>query len=224
MGSTGTSDQINVIIVGAGIGGASCAIACARQGMKVTLLDQAPELLPIGDSVGFGSNSSRLFHHWGVYDDMWEVSSRAEDTVMYNWDGTVITRDSQLRIANEKYGYRGLLGHRGHYHRILIDHAAKHGVELRLGQKIERYDAEKPSIFLPSGEELVADVVVAADGVKSPGRKAVLGFEDAPVHSGYAVWRAYGDSSIFEGDPLVEEFLGKGAFVEGTLFTRSTTI
>jgi salicylate hydroxylase len=212
MGSLGAADQIHVIIVGAGIGGASCAIACARQGMRVTLLDQAPELLPIGDSVGFGSNSSRLFHHWGVYDDMWEVSSRAEDVIMYNWDGKEIGRDSQLRNAVKKYGYRGLLGHRGHYHRILIDHALRNGVELRLGQKIERYDADKPSIFLPNGEELVADVVVASDGVKSPGRKAVLGSEDAPVHSGYAVWRAYGDSSIFNGDPLVEKFLGKGTF------------
>jgi salicylate hydroxylase len=211
MGSLDTSHQIHVIIVGAGIGGASCAIACARQGMKVTLLDAAPDLKPIGDSVGFGSNSSRLFHHWGVYDDMWEVSSRAEETIMYNWDGTIIMRDDQLRVAKEKYGYRGLLGHRGRYHRILIDHALKYGVELRLGQKIERYDASKPSVFLPNGKELVADVVVAADGVKSPGRKAVLGFEDAPVHSGYAVWRAYGDASIFEGDPLVEKFLQKGA-------------
>ncbi|KAK6369521.1 hypothetical protein, variant [Exophiala oligosperma] len=209
MGSLGNAERIDVVIVGAGIGGASCAIACARQGMKVTLFDQAPELLPIGDSVGFGSNSSKLFKRWGLYEDMWQVSSRANDTIMRNWDGKVIALDQTLATAEARYGYRGLLGHRGHYHRILIDHALKNGVELRLGQKIERYDAEKPSIFLPSGEEIVADVVIAADGVKSPGRTAVLGFEDAPIHSGYAVWRAYGDSSIFEGDPLVEEFLQK---------------
>lgn len=210
MGSIGHSDPINVIIVGAGIGGASCAIACARQGMQVTLLDQAPELMPIGDSIGFGSNSSKLFKRWGLYEDMWQVSSRADDTIMRNWDGKIITRDTTLATAESKYGYRGLLGHRGNYHNILIDHAIRNGVTLRLGQKIERYDANKPSIFLPSGEELVADVVIAADGVKSPGRTAVLGFEDAPIHSGYAVWRAYGNTSIFEGDPLVAEFLEKG--------------
>ena len=181
--------------------------------MRVTLFEQAPELLPIGDSVGFGSNSSKLFKRWGLYEDMWEISSRAEDTVMRNWDGQVIARDQTLADAEARYGHRGLLGHRGHYHKILIDHALQNGVTLRLGQKIERYDSDRPSIFLPdSGEEVVADVVIAADGVKSAGRTAVLGFEDAPIHSGYAVWRAYGDSSIFEGDPLVEDFLQKGMF------------
>jgi salicylate hydroxylase len=210
MGSIGKVDQINVVIVGAGIGGASCAIACARQGMNVTLLDQAADLLPIGDSIGFGSNSSKLFKRWGLYEDMWEVSSRAEDTIIRNWDGEIIARDETLATAESRYGYRGLLGHRGNYHKILIDRVIRNGVELRLGQKIERYDADKPSIFLPDGEEIVADVVIAADGVKSPGRTAVLGFEDAPIHSGYAVWRAYGTTSIFEGDPLVEEFLEKG--------------
>ncbi|KEF59860.1 uncharacterized protein A1O9_04708 [Exophiala aquamarina CBS 119918] len=209
MGSIGNLDQIHVIIVGAGIGGASCAIACARQGMHVTLLDQAAELLPIGDSIGFGSNSSKLFKRWGLYEDMWQVSSRAEDTIMRNWDGEIIARDETLATAESRYGCRGLLGHRGNYHKILVDHAIKNGVHLRVGQKIESYDADKPSIFLPDGEEIVADVVIAADGVKSPGRTAVLGVEDAPIHSGYAVWRAYGTTSIFEGDPLVEEFLQK---------------
>lgn len=214
MGSIGTSDAINVIIVGGGIGGASCAIACARQGMNVTLLDQAAELLPIGDSIGFGSNSSKLFQRWGLYEDMWAVSSRADNTIMRNWDGEIITEDRHLATAEAKYGYRGLLGHRGNYHKILVDHAVRNGVQLRLGQKIERYDASKPSIFLPNGEELTADVVIAADGVKSPGRTAVLGFEDAPIHSGYAVWRAYGTTDIFQGDPLVQEFLEKGLLLK----------
>jgi len=217
MGSIQPDDPINVVIVGAGLGGAACAIACARQGMKVTLFDQAPEFFPLGDSVGFGSNTSRLFKRWGtLYDDMWAISSRAGDTIMRDYDGRVIAVDTTLAMAEATYGHKGLIGHRGHYHMIFIEHARKNGVEVRLGHRVERYDETKPSVFLPSGEEVVADVVIAADGVKSAGRLAVLGFEDAPVHSGYAVWRAYCDSSIFKDDPLVSPFLERGMYNNGT--------
>jgi hypothetical protein len=39
--------------------------------------------------------------------------------------------------------------------------------------------------------ETPGDVVFAAEGVRSPGRKIVLGYEDQPRSSGYAVFRAW---------------------------------
>jgi salicylate hydroxylase len=205
-----SSSRIHVIIVGAGLGGCACAIACARQGMKVTIFDQVQEFFPLGDSVGFGSNTSRLFKRWGLYDDMWAISSRAEESVMRNWDGSIITVDNTLGQAESTYGYRGLIGHRGHYHSIFIEHCKKLGVDVRMGERIDKYDVNKPSIYLQSGIEVVADVVIAGDGVKSTGRTQVLGFEDAPIHSGYAVWRAYSDAAMFNDDPLVSPLLERG--------------
>ncbi|KPI42132.1 6-hydroxynicotinate 3-monooxygenase [Cyphellophora attinorum] len=203
------SADFHVVIVGAGLGGAACAIACARQGLRVTLFDAVPKFFPLGDSVGFGSNTTKLFKRWGMYDDMWAISSRAEESVMRNWDGAVITVDSTLGQAEERYGHKALIGHRGQYHEIFINHCRKNGVDVRMGVKIEKYDVAKPSVFLPTGEEILADAVIAADGVKSHGRTQVLGIEDAPIHSGYAVWRAYSDSAIFKDDPLVSPLLDK---------------
>ncbi|KAF2733982.1 FAD/NAD(P)-binding domain-containing protein [Polyplosphaeria fusca] len=201
--------RLHVVIVGAGLGGCSCAIACALQGMRVTLLDQVPHFFPLGDSVGFGSNTTKLFKRWGLYDSMWAISSRAEESVMRDWDGSVITVDRTLGEAEKKYGHKGLIGHRGNYHEIFVERCRELGVEVRLGERIEVYDVEKPSVFLQSGEEIVADAVVAGDGVKSTGRTQVLGFEDAPIHSGYAVWRAYSDAAMFRDDPLVAPMLEK---------------
>ncbi|KAH6623737.1 hypothetical protein F5144DRAFT_584139 [Chaetomium tenue] len=42
-----------------------------------------------------------------------------------------------------------------------------------------------------AGERLTADVVLAAEGVRSRGRRLVLGFEDRPQPSGYAVFRTW---------------------------------
>lgn len=209
MATIRSEPDFHIVIVGAGLGGCACAIACARQGMRVTLFDQVPKFFPLGDSVGFGSNTSKLFKRWGLYDDLWAISSRAEESVMRNYDGTIITRDPTLGEAEKRYGHKGLIGHRGNYHAIFIEHCRKNGVDVRMGENINRYDVNKPSIFLRSGEEIVASAVIAADGVKSIGRTQVLGFEDAPVHSGYAVWRAYSDAAIFKGDPLVAPLLNK---------------
>jgi len=42
-----------------------------------------------------------------------------------------------------------------------------------------------------SGENLQADLVVTADGVKSRARKYALGYLDQPRPSGYAIYRAW---------------------------------
>lgn len=38
---------MKVVVVGAGIGGLTCAIACRREGFEVEVLERAPEILPV---------------------------------------------------------------------------------------------------------------------------------------------------------------------------------
>lgn len=38
---------MKVIIVGAGLGGLACAIACRREGLEVEVLERAPEILEV---------------------------------------------------------------------------------------------------------------------------------------------------------------------------------
>ena len=48
------------------MGGLTAAIACARAGAKVTLLESAKELGEIGAGIQMFSNVSRLLIRWGV--------------------------------------------------------------------------------------------------------------------------------------------------------------
>ena len=68
------SGKMKVTIVGAGLGGLACGIACRRQGYDVLIVDQVPKFLRLGDSMGFGSNSARLFYRWGVGERMEAIS------------------------------------------------------------------------------------------------------------------------------------------------------
>ena len=40
--------KMKVVIVGSGIGGLACAVACAQESLKVTILERAPQLVPVG--------------------------------------------------------------------------------------------------------------------------------------------------------------------------------
>lgn len=54
--------------------------------------------------------------------------------------------------------------HRAHLHEALHDKAVELGVRIHLGKTVTEYDPERPSIRFASGEEVVPDLLVAADG------------------------------------------------------------
>ena len=56
----------HVIVAGAGIGGLTAAIALARAGMRVTVLEQAPKLEETGAGLQLSPNASRVLIALGL--------------------------------------------------------------------------------------------------------------------------------------------------------------
>lgn len=81
-------------------------------------------------------------------------------------------------------------GHRGEFRSVVYNYVRDDlHIPIHLGCRISKYfETESGAgIFLDSGEKVTADVVIGADGVRSKARKLVLGYEDKPISSGYAV-------------------------------------
>ena len=55
-----------IAIIGAGLGGLSCALALARAGQPVRVYEQAPMLAEIGAGITLSSNASRVVIHLGL--------------------------------------------------------------------------------------------------------------------------------------------------------------
>lgn len=68
---------------------------------------------------------------------------------------------------------------------------------------------------MANGERLTADVVVAAEGVRSPGRKIVLGFEDYLKSSGYAVYRAWYPAERLRNNDITKHLVSNGDWMGG---------
>lgn len=204
-------NPLKVVIVGAGIGGLALGIACRRQGFDVTIYDQVKEFLRIGDSIGFGSNSAKLLHRWGVADQLEAIASKAGKLEMYSYtdSDTCLGYDDHIEQFEKKTGIRALVGHRGDFHLILRDFCEKQGARIINATKVVRYDTAKPSLTLESGEEVKADVIVCADGAKSEARMLAIGVDNQPLNSGYAIYRGYMDADLIRGDPVAGKFVEK---------------
>lgn len=211
---------IRVIIVGAGFAGLSAAIECDRKGHSVVLLEKSTdmeEVMRIGDIISFDSNGARHFERWpGVIESMQRVARQTTWLDLYHWKGQFVTRQSFL--GERKWGPR-INGHRGELHAIVYAHAVARGIDIRLGQRVTDYfETETEAGVVLNNDpnnRMTADVVLAAEGVRSRGRKIVLGFEDNPKSSGYAVYRAWFPGSVIANHPDLKHLVVNGDTHQG---------
>ncbi|KKY27247.1 putative salicylate hydroxylase [Phaeomoniella chlamydospora] len=184
------SSGITVIIVGAGFAGLTAAIECDRKGHSVILFDKVPEIKALGDIISFSTNSTKFFERWpGVAEKLEKIAHQSDHLDLNDWNGNFITSQSWEKEA--VWGTR-INGHRGQIIQIVYQHALEQGIDIKLGQDVTDYfETETEAGIVANGKRYTADVVFAAEGVRSRGRKIVLGFEDKPNPSGYAVYRAW---------------------------------
>jgi 2-polyprenyl-6-methoxyphenol hydroxylase-like FAD-dependent oxidoreductase len=197
------SSGINVIIVGAGFAGIAAAVECDRKGHHPVVLEKAStveEITRFGDIISFDPNGARNFERWpGVIDKMQKVARQTTWLDLYSWKGQFVTRQSFER--EKEWGPR-INGHRGELYSIIHQHALDRGIEIRWRQRVTDYfeDEERAGVVV-NGSNMYADVVIAAEGVRSRGRKIVLGFDDKPKSSGYAVYRSWYSGASIASNP-----------------------
>ncbi|KAI9693321.1 MAG: hypothetical protein M1822_005317 [Bathelium mastoideum] len=200
---------IKVIIVGAGFAGLTAAIECVRHGHTPLILESFPELKVLGDIISFSANSGRIFQRWpGIEERLDPICHQSNGIVFKTYDGEYLL--TQYWEKEEAYGKR-FNGHRGEIHEIVYEYAKELGIETRLGQQVlEYWETETEAGVVVNGEKIAADVVLAADGVRSKARNIVLGYEDKPKSSGYAVYRAWMDSDELAKNPLTAGLVVNG--------------
>ncbi|CAK7212093.1 hypothetical protein SCUCBS95973_001325 [Sporothrix curviconia] len=211
------SSGIRVIVVGAGFAGLAAAIECDRKGHSVTLLEKVGdigEIMRVGDIISFDPNGSKAFERWpGVIEAMEPIVRQTTWLDLYHYKGEFVTRQS---FAGEKSWGRRINGHRGQLHNIIYKHAKERGIDIRLSQRVTDYfEDEDQAGVVANGQRLAADVVIAAEGVRSRGRKIVLGSENNPKSSGYAVYRAWFPATALAGNPVTRHLVTNGDTHQG---------
>ena len=95
---------------------------------------------------------------------------------------------------------------RAELHRVLSDLALPYA-NLRLNSRVVSLDPSTATLILQTGEVITADLIIAADGVRSMIREVVIGGPDKPMPTGDAAYRAVIPTTEMAKDPDLKPFL-----------------
>ncbi|OQD66699.1 hypothetical protein PENPOL_c004G08390 [Penicillium polonicum] len=204
---------LNILLVGAGLGGLATAIALSQSGHKVTVYEQTSVLGEVGAGIQVPSNSTRILFKLGLKPYLEPYVTEPENIAFRRWQtGKVIGNTSLAPDFTEKFGAPYYVIHRAHLHSALCQKVQDMGIEIKLGARIENYNPSVGSITLADGTTYTGDLVVAADGINSVARKIVLGGEDLAARKlGFAAYRATVDVERMKSDAEVSWILKKPA-------------
>ncbi|WP_363349981.1 FAD-dependent monooxygenase [Methylocystis echinoides] len=186
-----------IVIAGAGIGGLSAALAVARAGRRVLLVERAARIEEVGAGLQIAPNAGRILAGLGLEAALAPVALQPQAiNVRRGRDGTVLAR-LDLAGARARYGAPFRVYHRADLQQVLLDAASAHpAIEIRTGARVGDFDDRDGMVRLrvhgeAGVEEITASGLVGADGQRSAVRGHLLPTErDAPFYSGLTAWRA----------------------------------
>ena len=213
--------ELDIGIVGAGLGGMTAAVALQQRGFDVTVYEQAPALGEIGAGITVGPNISLVLAGLGLED---AAASFADGSTTF---GTLHPRtgarirfsERSLEEALEMHGALTRHMHRADLHKVLEDAFNKEGEALRLGHALTDIGQDDSGVALhfANGVTERRDIVIACDGLKSVVRDKLFPTEP-PKYTGYMAWRGVVDAANVTGVSHVPHFASYPA--EGSMFSR----
>ncbi|MER6183307.1 FAD-dependent monooxygenase [Streptomyces sp. NPDC001652] len=178
-----------VVVIGGGIGGLAAAAALHLSGRQVTVLERARSLEPVGAAISLSPNSLRALDVIGIGDEIRDLAAWTGDGGLRTPGGRWLSRSSAAAAA-ERFGGPLVLLHRAtlinSLAALLPPDAIRTAAESTL---IDPGDARRPARVRTPDGELEADLVVAADGVRSAVRATLFPDHPGAVYSGFTTWR-----------------------------------
>ncbi len=187
---------MQILVVGAGIGGLTAALALRRAGVDVQVYEQASVLREVGAGVAIGPNATRVLHHLGLADALAAVAVRSLSLDTRDWrTGALLGRVPLGDEAVVRWGAPFYHLHRADLHDAL--RAALGEGHLTLGARcvaVEQ-DAAAATARFADGREARGDLLIGCDGIHSVVREHVAG-ADRPRYAGQVSWRGIAPAAV----------------------------
>lgn len=182
------SAPLSALVVGAGPGGLSAALALLGAGLRVTVVERAPAMVPVGAGLTLFPNGLRALDRIDPGLGAAIADAGRECRVVWIRDDLGALRDESRPTLRERFGY-GLVNLRWSDLTARLAARLPPGV-LRLGVALQRAEDrdDGAACELSDGTSERVDLLVAADGVHSSIRRLIL--DDGPaIDTGHLSWR-----------------------------------
>jgi 2-polyprenyl-6-methoxyphenol hydroxylase-like FAD-dependent oxidoreductase len=189
------SKECEVLIVGAGVGGLTLALALHEAGISCRIYEAVKKIRPLGAGINVLPHATRVLGRLGLNERLGALAIATQEAAFFNRYGQLIYREAAGVAAG--YATPQFSIHRGDLQMALLD-----AVRERLGDDAVVMDrrctgatsdaAEAWVELVDSAEQqyrVSAGVVVSCDGLHSTLRKQFYPDEGVPRYSGVNMWR-----------------------------------
>ncbi|USP76897.1 FAD/NAD(P)-binding domain-containing protein [Curvularia clavata] len=208
------ASKLDVVIVGAGLGGLGAAISILLAGHNVHVLESASEIGEIGAGIQCLPNSSRVLISWGLEEYLAKHATIPRLCNMLGWKGNKIS-DMDFYEYEKECGTPFWDFHRADLHRGLLERAVELGARVTTSARVvdveyeddERNHTTRAIAVCQDGTRYSADLVVGADGINSKCREILLGRKDPPLLTGDLAYRLLLSTEDMLKDPELRGFV-----------------
>ncbi|MCW6528623.1 FAD-dependent oxidoreductase [Sphingomonas sp. MMSM20] len=181
--------QLNILVIGGGIGGLTAAIALRRAGFSVDIIEKDPDWSVYGVGIIQQSNVIRAMADLGLIEDYIGAGFGFDHVEVFLPTGARVATVPSPRLVE---GYPANVGiARPALHKVLGDRALMAGAAIRLGVVATglRDEGTNVHVRFSDGSEGRYDIVIGADGLYSQVRESVIEPAPRPAFVGQSVWR-----------------------------------
>jgi geranylgeranyl reductase family protein len=208
-------ERYEAVVIGAGPAGSAAAYTLAVAGRKVCLIDKSefPRDKLCGGGLTF--RSKREFER--VFKRRWKA-----DLINSSQDVSFYSKGQFL--ASYKVGANIYFTTRFSFDHYLVGLAQQAGAILKLGDAVSQIDLERNLITLRSGEEIVFDFLIGADGVNSIVAKMLYGQSFDPATVAFALEAEVPRHKLPHHGDLVEFDFNAARWGYGWVFPKPDTL
>ena len=178
-----------VAVIGGGLGGLATAIALRKQGIDAHVYERAKEFRPVGAGLALFANGLNSLDAIspGIVEKLKRASCPLNQSVFKKDTGETITQSTATQ--QEKYGQPSLLFWWWRLQQVLA--CALPPEAIHLGYRYIGFEQDENGVtaYFDGDKSVRADLLIGADGIKSPVRKTLIGDEE-PRYLGSMSWRA----------------------------------
>jgi salicylate hydroxylase len=180
-------------IIGAGLGGLTCAIALREHGIEVDVYEAANRIEETGAGLTLGLGAQHVFRALGVQAEVAANACPAGNLPFLHYrSGDVLLGAYDTGDGKGDDGTANVVRHiyRADLQKVLLARLEAMGGRTHTGHRLTQFEQtpDKVSAYFESGESIDTPVLIGADGVRSAVRQQLIP-EDAPRFTGHVAYR-----------------------------------